>query len=142
MEEALVTALKDLRTSIQESEALVTHETLPSIMAEKSQMIMLLQNLIGNAIKYRDVASPRIHVSVERKGKEWIFSVKDDGIGIPKDSQDRIFQMFQRLHSRQEYEGTGIGLAICRRIVERHGGRIWVESEEGKGSTFFFTIPR
>ncbi len=142
MDEVLTTALNDLKVSIKENRASITYDDLPSIMADKSQMVVLLENLISNAIKYRGAANPRIHVSVDGKVREWIFSVKDDGIGIPRDEQDRIFQMFQRLHTKEEYPGTGIGLAIAKRIVERHGGTIWVESEEGKGSTFFFTIPK
>jgi signal transduction histidine kinase len=105
-------------------------------------MGQLFQNLIGNAIKFRGEEPPRIHISVRQEDTQDVFSVRDNGIGIESESTDRIFQMFQRLHGRGEYPGTGIGLAVCKRIVERHGGRIWVESEVGKGSTFFFTIPR
>ncbi len=141
MEEVLATALKDLRTSIEESGALITHTNLPSVMADKMQMVLLLENLIGNSIKFRDVEAPQIHVSAQRRWNDLVFSIQDNGIGIPREQQDRIFEMFQRLHTKEEYEGTGIGLAISKKIVERHGGRIWVESEEGKGSTFFFTIP-
>jgi len=134
-------AVGNLQAAIEESNAVVTYDELPTVMVDTLQMISLFQNLIDNAIKFRGEEAPRIHISAERKGDEWVFSIRDNGIGIdPKDSE-RIFGMFQRLHGSTDYPGTGIGLAICKKIIERHGGRIWVESEAGKGSTFYFTMP-
>jgi signal transduction histidine kinase len=133
-------AIANLNVAIRENHAITTDDNLPTVTADPAQMKQLFQNLIGNAIKFRRDESPRIHVSAERKENEWVFSVRDNGIGIEQQYKNRIFEIFQRLHSRDEYPGTGIGLAICKRIVERHGGRIWVESEAGKGSTFFFTL--
>jgi light-regulated signal transduction histidine kinase (bacteriophytochrome) len=109
-------------------------------MADSSQLLQLFQNLIGNGIKFRGQEAPRIHVTASSQNDEWIFSVGDNGIGMEEQYKDRIFDLFQRLHSRG-YSGTGIGLSVCKRIVERHGGKIWVESSLGKGSTFYFTIP-
>jgi PAS domain S-box-containing protein len=140
MEQVLGKVLNDLERELMESAAIVTAGPLPKIMADTSQMSQLLQNLIANAIKFRSKEASKICVSAERKGKEWAFAISDNGIGIPLDQQPRLFQMFQRLNARQDYPGTGIGLAICKKIVEQHGGRIWVESEVGKGSTFFFTL--
>lgn len=142
MEDVLNTALKDLRVDSEESEATVTHDILPTIMADRTQMVLLLVNLIGNAIKYRGASAPRIHISAQANNGEWLFSVQDNGIGIPPEQHGRLFQMFHRLHTRDEYQGTGMGLAISRRIVERHGGRMWLRSRVGEGSTFFFTIPK
>jgi signal transduction histidine kinase len=141
MEEVFERVLLDLNQNIKESGASVTHDPLPTLKADSLQMMQLLQNLIRNGIKFHGEETPRIHVSARRKDEEWLFSVKDNGIGIEPQYQERIFIIFQRLHTRDEYSGTGIGLAICKRIVERHGGRIWVQSELGKGATFFFTIP-
>ncbi len=115
---------------------------LPAVLADPRQLMQLFQNLIGNAVKYRNDRTPEIHVAAKPNGDQWVFSVQDNGIGIAPQHSERIFQMFQRLHTTNEYQGTGIGLAICRKIVERHGGKIWVEAQPGKGSTFVFTIPR
>jgi PAS domain S-box-containing protein len=147
-EAVLEQALANLQVAIEESGAVVTYDPLPTVMADGTQLVQLFQNLIGNAVKFRGEQPPRIHISAHRqsaienrKSDEWTFSVRDNGIGIDPEYHDRIFMIFQRLHSREEYEGTGIGLAVCRKIVERHDGRIWVESQPGKGSTFYFTIP-
>lgn len=140
-EAVLDRTLENLKMVVEESGAVVSHDPLPTVMADNVQLIQLFQNLIGNAIKFCGKEPPRIHILAEQKGKEWVFSVRDNGIGIDPEYAERIFQIFQRLHSRKEYPGTGIGLAICRRIVERHGGHIWVKSQPGTGSTFYFTIP-
>ena len=134
-------SLNNLKVAIEEKGAVVTHDPLPTVMAESPQLGQLFQNLIGNAIKFRGNEPPRIHVSASRNGNGWTFSVRDNGMGIAPEYAERIFIIFQRLHNRKEYPGTGIGLAICKKIVERHGGRIWVESEVGKGATFYFTLP-
>lgn len=135
-------ALANLKVTIDESGAGVTHDPLPRVMADETQLIQLFQNLLANAIKFRGEEQPRIHVSAKEDSNECLFSVSDNGIGINPGYFDRIFVIFQRLHGREEYPGTGIGLSVCKRIVERHGGRIWVESQPGEGSTFHFTIPR
>ena len=134
-------AVADLAASIEESRASVTHDSLPTVEADGPQLGQLFQNLIGNAIKYRAEEPPRVHVSARRNANDWVFSVADNGIGVETQYAERVFTIFQRLHTREDYPGTGIGLAICKKIVERHGGRIWVESEPGQGSTFFFTMP-
>ena len=133
-------ALRNLQSTIHESPAMVTSGELPVVRAEGTQLAQVFQNLIANAIKFHAADSPRIHVAAEDCDHEWRFSVRDNGIGIEAQYALRIFGIFQRLHTRQEYSGTGIGLAVCKRIVEGHGGRIWVESEFGKGSIFFFTL--
>ena len=135
-------AISNLAAMIEESKAIVTNEELPMVRADVSQLVQVFQNLLANAIKFRGGDFPHVHVSVRDEGREWVFSVRDNGIGIDRQYAERIFVIFQRLHTRQEYPGTGIGLAVCKRIVERHGGKIWVESEPGKGSTFFFTVPK
>lgn len=134
-------ALGNLKHAIGESRAVVTRDALPTLRGDPAQMTQLFQNLIGNAVKFRGAETPRVHVSARRQGDEWLLSVSDNGIGIEPQFADRIFVIFQRLHRKEQYPGTGIGLAICKRIVERHGGRIWVESEPGRGATFHFTAP-
>jgi light-regulated signal transduction histidine kinase (bacteriophytochrome) len=134
-------ALLNLETSIAENRAVITHSHLPTIMASEAPLIELFQNLLGNALKYKRDEPPKIHVSAVRKGSDWIFTVRDNGIGIDPKHTQQIFGVFKRLHARDKYSGTGIGLAICQKIVERYGGRIWVESEPGKGSEFKFTLP-
>ena len=140
-EVVLAQVLDNLKMTVQETGAVITHDPLPPIMADDSQMAQLFQNLMGNALKFRREAPPQIHLNAEFQGQEWRFSVRDNCIGIAPEFFDRIFIIFQRLHGREDYTGTGIGLAVCKRIVERHGGRIWVESQVGEGSTFYFTIP-
>ncbi len=142
-EEALQRALINLRGAIEESGALVTHDPLPEVLADETQLIQLFQNLVGNAIKYQSPGIPRVHISAAPQGgKQWIFSVRDNGLGIDSQYFEKIFGMFQRLHKREEFAGTGIGLAICKKIVERHGGIISVESQPGQGSTFRFALGR
>ena len=133
--------LSNLRVADEQNRAVVTHDPLPTVMADRGQLGQLFQNLIGNAIKFRGEEPPQIHVSAEQRTGEWLFSVRDNGIGVGPQYAERIFVIFQRLHNREEYPGTGIGLAICKKIVERHGGRIWVVSHTGQGATFHFTLP-
>jgi PAS domain S-box-containing protein len=140
-EEALQRAILNLRGAIADSGAIVTHDPLPAVMADETQLVQLFQNLIGNAIKYQNPGVPRIHISaIKNGGGKWTFSVRDNGLGIDPQYFERIFVMFQRLHKREEFAGTGIGLAICKKIVERHGGEISVQSQPGKGSTFSFAL--
>jgi light-regulated signal transduction histidine kinase (bacteriophytochrome) len=139
--ECLTLATSSLRMAIDEASAVVSSDPLPEVNGDRTQVTELLQNLIGNALKFRRDVPPEIHVSAERVGRMWQFSVRDNGIGIQPAYVEEVFQVFRRLHGRNDYPGTGIGLAICRRIVEQFGGRIWVESESGKGSTFHFTLP-
>jgi len=134
-------ALDNLQQAIAEKGATVTHDELPTIMGDEVQLTQLFQNLIGNAIKFQGEEPPQVHVGVLREGSGWLFSVRDNGIGIAPEHFERIFQIFQRLHGREEYPGTGIGLSVCQKIVERHGGRIWVDSAPGNGATFCFTVP-
>ena len=133
--------LSGIQTALDEADAEVTIDPMPTVEGDARQLGQVFQNLISNAVKFRGEAPPRVHISALREEAFWRFSVKDNGIGIKEKYQQKIFEIFQRLHSRSKYEGTGIGLATCKKIVERHGGRIWVESEEGRGTTFFFTIP-
>ncbi|MCU0545667.1 MAG: PAS domain S-box protein [Oscillatoriaceae cyanobacterium Prado104] len=139
--DVLQQSLGNLQIAIAETQAVIVCERMPTVMADASQLVQLFQNLIGNAIKFCRQDIPTIHISVAQQDSAWLFSVRDNGIGIDPEYAERIFIIFQRLHSRREYDGTGIGLAICKRIVERHGGRIWVDSREGEGATFYFTIP-
>jgi two-component system, chemotaxis family, sensor kinase Cph1 len=141
VERALEQSLSNLRRRIYESGAVITHDPLPTVLADSTQLMQLFQNLIGNAIKFRSEQSPEIHIGASRLEDAWLFSVRDNGIGIDPRFSDRIFVIFQRLHTRDEYPGTGMGLAICKKIVECHRGQIWVESELGQGATFYFTIP-
>ena len=140
-EAALGQACADLRACITEADTQISHGPLPTVLGDADQFAHLFQNLIGNAIKFRSQAAPRVHVSAEQNGPEWVFSVRDNGIGLDTQFADRIFMVFQRLHAREDYPGTGIGLAVAKKIVEHRGGRIWVESEPGKGATFHFTVP-
>jgi light-regulated signal transduction histidine kinase (bacteriophytochrome) len=136
-------ALTNLRGAIEANGAVVTHDVLPEVNVDDTQILQLLQNLIGNAIKFRKKdEAPRIHVGAEDAGGEWRFCVADNGIGIEPQYFDRIFMVFQRLHTHDEYAGTGIGLAICKKVIDRHDGRIWVESTPGQGSKFYFTLPK
>lgn len=142
MDEALSRALANLETSIKESEAVITKSgPLPVVFGDRQQLVRLWQNLISNAIKFRGPDRPDIQISAQKQENEFLFAVKDNGIGVDPRYLEKIFLIFQRLHGREKYPGTGIGLAICKRIVERHGGRIWAESEPGRGSTFYFTLP-
>ena len=141
-EAALRRALFNLRAAIEEGGAAVTHDALPTLAADEVQLGQLFQNLIGNSLKFRSASVPRIHVAVTEGPGEFTFEVRDNGIGIEQQYYERIFMVFQRLHNKGEYPGTGIGLAICKKVVERHGGRIWVESRPGAGSSFYFTLPK
>ena len=134
-------AMHNLRIAMKESQAEVSLDSLPVVQGDPAQLAQLFQNLIGNAIKFRGEKPPRIHIRAESNGQFCTLAVEDNGIGIDPKFGDRIFAIFQRLHNRNEYKGTGIGLALCKKIVERHGGRIWVESQPRKGATFYFTLP-
>ncbi len=134
-------ALENLQAAIAESHAEVTHDPLPTVNCDGAQLTQVLQNLVGNGIKFHNSKPPRVHIGVKQVDSEWVFSVKDNGIGIDPQFNQRIFEVFQRLHTRKEYPGSGIGLSITKKIVERHGGRIWVESQPGEGANFLFTLP-
>jgi len=140
-EEACDAATTDLKAALEESRALLTRGPLPCVQGDRIQLIQLFQNLLANAIKFRGEGPPRIHICAERSEQEWVFAVRDNGLGIDPEKSEVIFHLFRRLHRREEYPGTGIGLALCKKIVTQHGGRIWVQSEAGKGSVFFFTLP-
>ncbi len=134
-------ALSNLHTAIAESRAEVTHDPLPTVNCDGAQLTQVFQNLVGNGLKFHNSQAPRVHIGATKKDSEWVFSVKDNGIGIDPQFNQRIFEVFQRLHTRKEYPGSGIGLSITKKIVERHGGRIWVESQPGQGANFLFTLP-
>ena len=136
-------AIANLQVAVEKTGADITHDSLPVVVGDEGQLIQLMQNLIVNALKFRNEDAPRVHISARKYegGGNWIFSVKDNGIGIEEKYKEKIFVIFQRLHSRSAYPGTGIGLAICKRIVQRHSGRIWFDSKEGRGTTFYFAIP-
>jgi PAS domain S-box-containing protein len=142
LNETVDEAIFNLEIAIEENNAIVVVDSLPPIYGDSSQMVQLFQNIIGNAIKYRSEKIPEIHISASEGDQEWIFKIEDNGIGIQPEYNERIFQIFQRLHGSHAYSGTGIGLAICKKIVELHGGSIWVNSKPGEGSIFYFTIPK
>jgi chemotaxis family two-component system sensor kinase Cph1 len=139
--EALQSALLNLASAIKEHQAEISYDPLPVLPMRKVHLEQLFQNLLGNSIKYRSAERPHIHIAAEQKESSWVIAVKDNGIGVEAGYSERIFGIFKRLHREEEYPGTGMGLAICQRIVERYHGRIWVESEYGHGATFFFAIP-
>ena len=138
--QVLQEALGNLATTIEESGAEITPGPMPTVLGDEVQLLQLFQNLLANSIKFHSQETPRIRITATREGRHWLFAFRDNGIGIAPEHQERIFLIFQRLHQRQDYPGTGIGLALCKKIVERHGGRIWVESTPGQGATFYFTI--
>ena len=142
LDEDLEAAITHLDQAIQESDARITHDPMPTLPVDRGQMVRLFQNLVGNAVKYRKPGQPsEVHISAEQKGTEWVISIRDNGIGFDPQYASIIFAPFKRLHTAEEYPGTGVGLAICRRIVQAHGGRIWAESQPGEGTTVFFTLP-
>ena len=141
MEKTLERVLENLQFIVEDVGAIITHEPLPAVLGDDAQMLQLLQHLIGNALKFRGSEPPRIHLGVRQLGERWLFFIRDNGIGINAQYTEHVFGIFQKLHRQEQYPGTGIGLAIARKIVERHGGRIWVDSEPGKGATFYFTLP-
>ena len=141
LETVLGNATDNLAALIAESKAAITHDPLPAVRGDAVQLTLVVQNLIFNAIKFRGSDTPQVHLSAQREADTWVISVADNGIGIPPELADQIFRLFVRLHPREQYSGTGTGLAICKRIIARHGGEIWVESELGQGSTFLFQLP-
>jgi light-regulated signal transduction histidine kinase (bacteriophytochrome) len=141
MEKVFARVMETYQPIIEDCRGSITHDALPVVLADGEQMVQLLQNLVDNSIKFRSKEPPRIHIGARQMSERWLFFVRDNGIGIDPQYTDRVFVIFQRLHSRDDYPGTGIGLAICRKIIERHGGHIWVDSEPGKGATFYFTLP-
>jgi light-regulated signal transduction histidine kinase (bacteriophytochrome) len=142
LEDVMREMMKNLAGALDRSEGKITWDPLPAVLVDPIPMVQLFQNLVGNALKYRKKDEPpRVRIAATKTGKEWVFSISDNGIGIDPQYAERIFAIYQRLHSNKEIPGTGIGLAICKKIVERHGGRIWVKSDLKKGSTFYFTLP-
>jgi light-regulated signal transduction histidine kinase (bacteriophytochrome) len=139
-EAVLERVLDGLKFAIEENRAAITHDPLPRVMADPVQLGQLFQNLLTNAMKFHGANPPHVHIAAREAGSMWEFLFRDNGIGIAEEHAERIFVIFQRLHTKTEYPGTGIGLAICKKIVERHGGRIWLEPSEGGGTTFCFTI--
>ena len=136
----LAQVLSDLQAQLTECGAVIAHDPLPTVPGDATRLRQVLQNLIGNALKFRAAKPPRIHIAAVKEAQHWRFAVRDNGIGIDPQQTERLFQVFQRLHSQSEYPGSGIGLAICKKIVEQHGGRIWVESRPGEGAIFYFTL--
>jgi PAS domain S-box-containing protein len=140
---AIQRAMANLQASVQESGTILSQDPLPVVQGNPTQLAQLFQNLVGNAIKFRRKGTtPQIAIKCRQQEDHWVISVQDNGIGIPPEHREKVFAIFQRLHGRKEYPGTGIGLAICKKIIEQHGGRIWVDSQQGEGSTFFFTLPK
>ena len=139
--DAVNAAMNNLQALIADSNAQVECQELPMVICDGAQLVQLFENLIGNAVKYRRHKAPQVEISAQQQDHDWVFCVADNGIGIDAANYDKVFDIFKRLHTRDEYPGTGIGLAICRKIVERHGGSIWVESEQGRGSRFYFRLP-
>ena len=142
VEAVLEHATANLKPLIDQNSAVVAHQTLPEVQGDETQLVQLFQNLIGNAVKFHGDRRPEVDVSAKRENGHWLFAVHDNGIGIERQYWDQIFVIFQRLHTRQKYPGTGIGLAVCKRIIERHGGRIWLDSQPDRGTTFYFTLPQ
>jgi light-regulated signal transduction histidine kinase (bacteriophytochrome) len=140
-QDCLQSALKNLRVAIEESHATITADDLPTVHADPTQLTQLFQNLIGNSLKFHSAEPPQVHITATQLPDAWQFAVRDNGIGIEPQYFERIFLVFQRLHTRRQYQGTGIGLALCKKIIERHGGSIWLESKPGQGSIFYFTLP-